>query len=335
MPVLSLPHGPTRRVAMLATATLALALVAPSVSAQPPASFPTRPVKLVVPFPPGGAADTFARFLGDRLGQAWGQSVIVDNRPGAGGIVATQYVANSPKDGYTLEIVTVGHAVNPHLYAKLPYDTEKDLVPVARVATLPNMLMVNNAVPARSVKELIALARKKPGQLTYASAGNATTSHVAAAMFTSMAKLDMVHVPYKGSAPAFTDLLGGQVNVFIDPIVPAAESVKSGKLRALAVTTAKRSPLMPDLPTMAEAGVPGYEFSAWFILLAPAGTPPAVVQKINADVEHLMSLPDTKAKFTELGAEVGHGTPEELRAFIASEVARYGKIVRDTGMHVE
>jgi tripartite-type tricarboxylate transporter receptor subunit TctC len=316
-------------------AAAGLGIAASSVQAQEPASFPSRPVKMVVPFPPGGAADTFARYLSDRLGRAWGQPMIVDNRPGGGGIVATQYTAKSPADGYTLEIVTVGHAVNPHLYAKLPYDTEKDLMPVARVASLPNMLMVNNSVPARSVQELLALARKQPGKLTYASAGNATTSHVAAAMFTNMSKVDMVHVPYKGSAPAFTDLLGGQVDVFIDPIVPAAQSAKAGKLRALAVTTAKRSPLMPDLPTMAEAGLPGYEFSAWFIVLAPAGTPAAVVNKINADIERLMSLPETKDKFTELGADVGHGSPQEVRTFLSAEIARYGKVVRETGMRVE
>lgn len=334
-PSLSTPSARRLILALAAAAGLGIGIAPSAVHAQQPASFPSRPVKMVVPFPPGGAADTFARYLSDRLGRAWGQPMIVDNRPGGGGIVATQYTAKSPADGYTLQIVTVGHAVNPHLYAKLPYDTEKDLVPVARVASLPNMLMVNNAVPAKSVQELIALARKQPGKLTYASAGNATTSHVAGAMFTNMAKVDMMHVPYKGSAPAFTDLLGGQVDAFIDPVVPAAQSAKLGKLRALAVTTSKRSPLMPDLPTMAEAGVPGYDFSAWFIVLAPAGTPAAVVKQINADIERLMSLPETSEKFAELGAEVGHGSPEEVRAFLSSEIARYGKVVRETGMRVE
>ncbi len=200
MPVPSLSTPSARRMILTVAAAAGLGIAASSAQAQEPASFPSRPVKMVVPFPPGGAADTFARYLSDRLGRAWGQPMIVDNRPGGGGIVATQYTAKSPADGYTLEIVTVGHAVNPHLYAKLPYDTEKDLMPVARVASLPNMLMVNNSVPARSVQELLALARKQPGKLTYASAGNATTSHVAAAMFTNMSKVDMVHVPYKGSA---------------------------------------------------------------------------------------------------------------------------------------
>ncbi len=335
MPVPCPSTSSARRLMLAVAATACLGIAAPSAYAQQPAGFPSRPVKIVVPFPPGGAADTFARYLSDGLGRSWGQPMVVDNRPGGGGIVATQYTARSPADGYTLEIVTVGHAVNPYLYAKLPYDTEKDLVPVARVATLPNMLMVNNAVPARSVQDLIALARRQPGKLTYASAGNATTSHVAAAMFANMAKIDAVHVPYKGSAPAFTDLMGGQVDVFIDPVVPAAQSVKAGKLRALAVTTARRSPLMPDLPTLAEAGLPGYEFSAWFVVLAPAGTPPAVVKKINADIERLMSLPETREKFAELGADVGHGSPEEVRAFVSSEIARYGKVVRETGMRVE
>jgi len=339
---LSLPLRPARRAPLrrfLIAAALAAGLGcmagAPASAQEAGGAYPSRPVKLIVPFPPGGAADTFARFISDRLSQTWHQPMIVDNRPGGGGIVATQVAAKSPGDGYTLLIVTVGHAVNPHLYAKLPYDTEKDFVPVARVASMPNMLMLSNAVPARTVGELIALARSQPAKLTYASAGNATTSHVAAALFTSLAKIDMVHVPYKGSAPAFTDLMGGQVDMLIDPVVPAAQQAKQGRFRPLAVTTTKRSPLMPELPTMAEAGVPGYDFAAWFIVLAPAATPPAIVRKLNEDIERLMSQPDTEAKYVTLGAETGHGTPEQLRAFIASEIARYGKVVRETGMKVE
>ncbi len=229
----------------------------------------------------------------------------------------------------------MGHAVNPSLYARLPYDTEKDLLPVARLATVPSVLVVNTAVPAQNLKELLALARAQPDKLAYASSGNATTSHVSAALLASMAGVQMLHVPYKGSAPALTDLISGQVQLMIDPLVSSAQHVKAGKLRALALSGPTRSPLAPDLPTMAEAGVPGYAFAAWFLLLAPAGTPAPVVTKLNEQVARSLAAADLQARYTAMGAEAGQGTPTELQAFLAAEIRRYAKLVKDTGMKAE
>lgn len=298
-------------------------------------AFPSKPIRILVPFPPGGAADIFARFIGDKLTQSWGQPVIVENRPGGGGLVATQATVRAPNDGYNLLVVTVGHAVNPHLYTKIPYDTEKDLRPIARLATLPSVLVVNNSVPVRSVAELVALAKAQPNKLNYASSGNASTSHVAGAMLASLAKIEITHVPYKGSAPAITDIIGGQVDMIIDPLLSSAQQIKAGKLRALAVTTAKRSPLVPDLPTLAESGVAGYDFSAWFMLLAPSGVPDPIVKKINDEVTRIMATPETREKYTSLGAEPGHGTPQELQAFISAEIKRYAAVVKASGMRAD
>lgn len=325
-----------RRLASASLAAAVLGIAPLGAFAQDTAtSFPSKPIRILVPFPPGGAADTFARFIGDRLSQAWGQPVLVDNRPGGGGIVATQAAVKAPADGYTLLVVTVGHAVNPHLYAKLPYDTEKELQPVARLATLPSVLVVNNNVAAHNVAELLALAKAQPGKLTFASSGNATTSHVAGAMLTSLAKVNMLHVPYKGSAPAITDLIGGQVDMIIDPLTSSAQHIKSGKLRALAVSTSKRSPLAPELPTLAEAGVPGYDFSAWFLMLAPSGVPSPIVKKLNDEVQRIMATPETREKFHVLGAEPGHGSPQELQRFLSDEIKRYAAVVKASGMRAE
>ena len=313
----------------------AAAAVPCAAMAEDVAAYPSKPLRLLVPFPPGGAADVFARFIGERLTQSWKQAVIVENRPGGGGVVATQLAAKTPADGYSLLVVTVGHAVNPHIQSKLPYDTLKDFQPVARIATLPSVLVVNDALPARNVAELIALAKERKGQLTYASSGNATTSHVAGAMFSSQAGIPLLHVPYKGSAPAITDLIGGQVEMMIDPLVSSGPHVQSGKLRALAVSTARRSPLVPDLPTLAEAGVPGYDFSSWFVMLAPAGVPQPIVDKLNAEVQRILAQPATREKFVQLGAEPGRGTPAELQAFLVSEVKRYADVARAANMKVD
>lgn len=311
------------------------AAMAPLAAQAQDAAYPSKPVRLLVPFPPGGAADTFARLVGDRLAQSWGQPVVVENRPGGGGIVATQATVRSQADGYTMLVVTVGHAVNPALYAKLPYDTLADLQPVARLASAPSVLVVNPSLPAHTVGELVALAKSQPDKLNYASSGNATTSHVAGAMFTNLAKVRITHVPYRGSAPAISDLLGGQVSMIIDPISSSAQHIQAGKLRALAVSTATRSPLVPNLPTMAEAGLPGYDFSAWFMLLAPRGVSPAIVAKVNHDVQVALARPEVKERFKALGAETGSGTPQELEAFLAHEVKRLGDVARAAGMKVE
>jgi len=300
------------------------------------AQYPDHPPKILVPFPPGGAADTFARLAADRLGAAWGKQMIVENRPGAGGIIATEVTAKSPPDGYTFLIVTVGHAVNPSLYAKLPYDTLADFAPVAMVANVPNVLVVHPSVPANSVQELIALAKKSPGSLKYASSGNATTSHMAAALLSNLAGIEMLHVPYKGAAPAVQDLVAGRTDLMLDPTVSSGAFVKQGRLRALAVTTAKRTPILPELPTIAEAGVPGYEFSAWFLLLAPAKTPAEPIARVNGDLAKLAGDAGYKERLAALGAEPAAPlSPAQVGEFIAAEMKRWAKVVKDANIKVE
>ena len=327
----------SRPVRVLVTTLLAAAcavLLPAAVRAQDGA-WPSRPVRLGVPFPPGGAADTFARLLAEYTSKSLGQPVIAENRPGAGGQIATDVVAKAPADGHTMLVVTVGHAVNPSLYPRLPYDTLNDFVPVARIADLPSVLVVNPELPAKSVQDLIGLMKARPGALSYASSGNATTSHVAGAMLVAQAGVQALHVPYKGSAPAVTDLIGGQVQWMIDPILSSQQHVKSGRLRALAISTPRRSALAPGLPTLAESGLPGYEFSAWFVLLAPAKTPAAVVQRMHAEVERMLASPEVRERLAQLGAEPGSGSPQQVGAFLAAEVRRYEKVVRDAGMKAD
>ncbi|HMS78973.1 MAG TPA: tripartite tricarboxylate transporter substrate binding protein [Burkholderiaceae bacterium] len=319
--------------AALAACVLALATAGPAAAQDGP--WPSKPVRIVVPFPPGGAADTFARLIAEYAGKSLGQPFVAENRPGAGGQIATDFVAKAPADGHTMLVVTVGHAVTPSLYPKLPYDTLGDLAPVARIADLPSVLVVNPGVPATTVQELVALMKSKPDGLAYASSGNATTSHVAGAMLAAQAGVKALHVPYKGSAPAVTDLIGGQVQWMIDPVLSSAQHVKAGKLRALAVSTAKRSNVVPGLPTIAESGLPGYDFSAWFVLLAPARTPPAVVERMHREVERMLALPEVKERFVQLGAEPGSGSPAQVGAFLAAEVKRYATVVRDANMKAD
>jgi tripartite-type tricarboxylate transporter receptor subunit TctC len=300
------------------------------------AQYPEHPPKILVPFPPGGAADTFARLAADRLGAGWGKQMIVENRPGAGGIIATEATAKSAPDGYTFLIVTVGHAVNPSLYPKLPYDTLADFAPVAMVANVPNVLVVHPSVPANSVQELVALAKKSPGGLKYASSGNATTSHMAAALLSNLAGIEMLHVPYKGAAPAVQDLVAGRVDLMLDPTVSSGAFVKQGRLRALAVTTAKRTPILPELPTIAEAGVPGYEFSAWFLLLAPAKTPAAPIGRVNGDLAKLSADAGYRERLAALGAEPAAAmSPAQVGEFVATEMKRWAKVVKDANIKVE
>jgi tripartite-type tricarboxylate transporter receptor subunit TctC len=322
-----------RHLAVAALLTTPALLAGPAVAQDAP--WPSKPVRIVVPFPPGGAADTFARLVAEQAGKSIGQPVLAENRPGAGGQIATDFVAKATPDGHTFLIVTVGHAVNPSLYPKLPYDTLGDLAPVARIADLPSVLVVNPAVPANSVQELVAMMKAKPDALTYASSGNATTSHVAGAMLLAQAGVQATHVPYKGSAPAVTDLIGGQVQWMIDPILSSQQHVRSGKLRALAISTPKRSALAPGLPTISESGLPGYEFSAWFVLLAPAKTPAAIVQRMHTEVERILALPEVRERFAQLGAEPGSGTTQQVGAFLAAEVKRYEKVVRDANMKAD
>jgi tripartite-type tricarboxylate transporter receptor subunit TctC len=310
-----------------------LALVAALPSAQ---TYPTKPIRLVVPFPPGGATDILARDVAQRLTDAWGQSVIVDNRPGAGGNIGSELVAKSPPDGYTLEMGTVGtHAINASLYAKMPYDNVKDFVPVILVAGVPNVLVVNPSVPVNSVAELIAYAKANPGKLNFASSGNGTSIHLSGELFKVMAGVQMTHVPYKGSAPALQDLLGGQVQLMFDNLPPSLPQIKAGKLRALAVTSSTRALALPDVPTLAESGLPGFEASSWFGVLAPAGTPPAIVTKLNTEIANWLSTPAAREKLTKQGANPAGGTPEDFAKHIAAETAKWAKVVKESGARID
>jgi len=317
---------------LLGVSAFALAAIA---GAQAPA-YPTKPIRLVVPFPAGGATDILAREVAKHLTDAWGQSVVVDNRPGAGGNIGSELVAKAAPDGYTLEMGTVGtHAINASLYSKMPYDHVKDFVPVILVAGVPNVLEVNPALPVNSVQELIAYAKANPGKLNFASSGSGTSIHLSGELFKVMAGVQMTHVPYKGSAPALQDLIGGQVQLMFDNLPPSLPQIKAGKLRALAVTSAARAPALPDTPTVAEAGLPGFEASSWFGVLAPAGTPPEIVNKLNAEIAKWLASPGAKEKLANVGANIAGGTPEDFARHIQAETAKWAKVVKESGAKVD
>jgi tripartite-type tricarboxylate transporter receptor subunit TctC len=300
------------------------------------AAYPSKPIRYVVPYPPGGPLDIVARVLGQKLAERWGQAVIVDNRAGAGGNIGVDLVAKAPADGYTIVMGAVAtHAINVHLYAKLPFDPIRDFAPVVLITQVPNILVVNPQVAARSVKELIALAKAKPGSLNFGSGSTGSAGHLAGELFKTTAGVDMVHVPYKGAAPAVADLLAGQVQIMFDNLSSALPNVKSGRLRALAVTTAKRSPQVPDLPTIAEAGLPGFDVSTWFGIFAPAATPRPVVAKLNRELVATLGLPEVRERLAQLGAEPAPNTPEEFAAFVRAELAKYGKVVKASGARVD
>src|SRR5438045_3343206 len=280
---------------LFGTSHIALAAFA---FAQASATYPTKPIRLVVPFPPGGATDILAREVAKHLTDAWGQSVVVDNRPGAGGNIGSELVAKAAPDGYTLEMGTVGtHAINASLYSKMPYDHVKDFAPVILVAGVPNVLVVNPEVPVKSVPELVAYAKANPGKLNFASSGSGTSIHLSGELFKTMTGVQMTHVPYKGSAPALTDLIGGQVQLMFDNLPSSPTFIKAGKLRALAVPSPTRAPALPDVPTVADT-VPGFEASSWFGVLAPAGTPPEIIARINGEVTKWLATPEAKEKLT-------------------------------------
>ena len=298
--------------------------------------YPAKPIKLVIPFPPGGPLDLAGRAIGQKLQEAWGQPVVVENRPGAGGNIGADAVAKSAPDGYTLVMGALStHAVNPHLFAKMPYDALKDFAPVTLVAITPNVLVVNPAVPANNVQELIALARASPGKLSFASGSNGSAGHLAGELFKTLAGIDIVHVPYKGGAPAMQDLLGGQVQFMFDNLANSMAQMKAGKLKAFAVTTAKRSALAPELPTMAEVGVTGFDISTWYGVMAPANTPPDIVRKLNAEIVKILGSEDMREKLKVQGAEPAPTSPEEFAAFIRAEWTKYAKIVKDSGAKVD
>jgi tripartite-type tricarboxylate transporter receptor subunit TctC len=312
---------------------LALALAAPLACAQ---TFPERPVRFVVGFTPGGPSDILARALGQKLAERFGQQVIVENRPGAGGNIAAELVAKSSGDGYTWLLGNNSIlATNQSLYQKLGYDPVADFAPVALVAIQPNILVVNPGVAASSVKELIALAKSRPGELNYASSGSGAAAHLAGELFKAMTGVQMQHIPYKGAQPALTDVIAGQAQLMFATSASVIPYIKAGRLRALAVTTSKRSPSVPDLPTVAEAGVPGFEAITWHGVVVPSATSPALVERLNRDIVAVLRLPDLRERLESLGAEINTGTPRDFADYIAREIPKWAKVVRDSGARAE
>ena len=314
---------------------MALVLLTTLACAQP-ASYPVRPIRIVVAYTPAGATDILARTVGQKLTEAWGQPVIIDNRPGANGNIGTEYAAKATADGYTLLMVTAGtHGINPSLYRKLGFDAVKDFAPVSLVAMVPNIFVVNNAVPAKDVKEFIAYAKANPGKLNYGSPGNGSTAHLSMELFKSMTGIQMVHIPYKGSAGVLADLIGGQIITTMDNMPPYIPQVKAGKIRALAVSPTRRSSAVPEIPTVAEAGVPGYDSGAWFGLVAPANTPKDIVNKLSRETARILKLPDVSARLLELGAEPVGNTPEQFSAHIKAEITKWAKVIKDANVELQ
>jgi tripartite-type tricarboxylate transporter receptor subunit TctC len=298
--------------------------------------YPAKPVRLVVPFPPGSSTDIVSRLLAQKMSQAWNHQVIVDNRPGGGGAVGVELAARAPADGYTLVVGHIGtHGVNPSLFPKLPYDPIKDTVAITQTVSLPLILAVHPSVPVKTVKELSALARAKKGELNYASGGNGSAAHLAVEYYKLLAKVDMVHVPYKGTGPALTDLMAGNVSVTITGMPPLMPHIKSGKLKALAVTTAQRVEQVPNLPTFAESGYPEYEINSWQGFFAPAGTPSDIVSKIHGEIARTLKLPDVRDRLSGLGANPVASTPEQFVAHVKKEIAKWARVVKAAGIRVD
>ena len=299
-------------------------------------TFPSRPLRLIVPFPPGGGTDIMARMVGQRLTDAFGVQVVVDNRGGAAGIIGTELAAKATPDGHTMMIGSVSTiCINASLHKKLPFDPEKDLAPVSLVASTPSMLVVGNTIAAKSVKELIALAKARPGQLHYASPGSGSSAHLGGELFKQAAGIDIQHVPYKGTGPAVTDLVSGQVSMFITNMPSVLPMVKANRLRPLAVTSLQRSALMPDLPTVAESGIPGFEVVVWYGLFAPAATPRPIIVRVNQEVRTMSSMQDVRDRLSVQGAEVMSSTPEELAKRVRDDLIKWGKIVKASGARVD
>jgi tripartite-type tricarboxylate transporter receptor subunit TctC len=316
------------RKTLLAVASLAFALAA---QAQP---FPNRPIKIIVPFGPGGFTDVAARILQKELAPAIGQAIIIENKPGAGSTIGTDAVAKAAPDGYTLVMISTAHVISPHLYKQMPYDPLRDFTPVMKLAEGPYVLVVHPSLPAKSVGELIALAKAQPGSIDYASSGNGSAQHLVGALFTTMAGVKLNHVPYKGSNQAMNDVIGGQVKVSFVGVPNALPNLNSGKLKALGVSTGKRYAELPDVPTIAEAGVPGYDATIWLGLLAPPGTPREIVARINADITRILATPEARKLMASAGVDVATSTPEDFGRLMAAEMERWGKVVRETGATV-
>jgi tripartite-type tricarboxylate transporter receptor subunit TctC len=327
-------EGPAMSAVLRAIALIVLCASATlEVQAQ---AWPSKPVRIVVPFPPGGPADLLPRLLGPKLTEIWGQPVVVENKPGAGGNIGMDTVAKAAPDGYTLVVGPNGNlVVNPHLYAKLPYDVTRDFVPITLIATFSNVLVVNPDVPAKTVSELIALAKAKPGTVSYGSPGTGSQPHLGGEFLKLMAGIDIVHVPYNGTAPALKDLLGGQITFMFAQTSAALPQIQSGKLRALGVAGPRRATLLPDVPTIAESGLAGFEAVSWYALLAPAGTPREIVTKMQADFARVLQMPDIREKLVAQGGDPVGNTPEQLAAQLKSESARYADIVKRANIKAE
>ncbi|PUE46497.1 LacI family transcriptional regulator [Limnohabitans sp. 2KL-1] len=317
----------------MAWASLAICAAAPSAMAQ--AVYPSKPITLVVTYPPGGGADAMARLIAPKMGEALGQAIVIDNKPGAGGQIGAAAVAKAAPDGYTLMLDASSFAVNPSLYPKLPYDSAKAFQAVGIVALFPNVVLVNANFPAKNMAELMAAARKSKDAVSYASSGNGSAQHLAGALFESAAKVDMVHVPYKGGGPALNDVIGGQVPLFFGNLASTLQHVQSGKLKALAVTSGKRSPILPDVPTLSESGLKGTEIYEWNAVFAPANTPEPVMKKLASAFQQALESPDVKARVGQLGGEIQKGTPEQAKKFIEQQTSLWNRVIKERNITTE
>jgi len=298
-------------------------------------AWPSKPISLIVPFPAGGTTDVLARAVGQELSKSLGQPVLVESKPGAGATVGADFVAKAKPDGYTLLMGAVHHTIASSVYKKLPYDFQKDLLPITTVALVPNLLVVNPAMPVKNVSELLALAKASPGKFTYGSAGNGTAHHLIGAQFEAMGGVQLLHVPYKGSGPLVTDLLGGQISMSFDTITPVLPHIKAGKLKALAITTNKRSPVLPDVPTLEESGLKGFNIGTWFGVMAPVGTPREVITRLNTELVKIVRSPDFKKRMDDIGAEPVGDTPEQMGQQIKDDTERFSKLVKDAKVSIE
>jgi tripartite-type tricarboxylate transporter receptor subunit TctC len=325
-----------RRILIHVVAAAVALAAAPCIAQTPASSWPNKPIRYIVNFAPGGTTDILARTIGERLGAALGQPIVVENKPGQGGSIGAAELARAAPDGYTIGAGTISsHAINATLYDKLSYDPLTSFAPITLYATQPNVLLVHPSVPAKNVRELIALLKASPNKYSFGSAGNGTSQHLSGELFKGMAGVDMQHIPYKGSPPALQDVMGGSVTMTFDNITTAWTLAKGGKLRALGVTTAKRSPAAPDVPTIAEAGVVGYEIGSWQGVFAPAGTPAAIVKRLNTEIVKIINLPDVQEKLLALGAEPVGNSSEEFTAFVKTEVVKWGDVVKKSGAKVD
>ncbi|MBL0422682.1 tripartite tricarboxylate transporter substrate binding protein [Ramlibacter sp. AW1] len=326
----------TRRLALLTAATAALAGLVPAHAQDAAANWPTRPVRLVVTFPPGGSSDAAARIVAPKLAERLGQPVVVENRPGAGGGIGLDLVAKAPADGYTIVLASAGGlTANPSLYKQLSYNPERDFAPVTLFGTSPFVLLANPSLPAQNVAELLKLAKSQPGRLSYASGGNGTAMHLSGELLKSMGDARILHIPYRGSGPALLAVMSGETNLAIADLATVSGQLKSGRVKVLGVLSKERSALAPEFPTLAETGLRGYESAGWFAILAPAGTPPAIVQKLNTDITAVLRAPDVRERFAAAGLEPLPSTPQELASLMKSETAKWAKVIKESGAKLD